>query len=140
MSGLEPLAALGVASNVIQLVDFAVGLVADTSDIYKSAAGASGNSRTLEAIAQDASRLSDAIKLFDECPATLQALAVEAKEVADELLKTVKRLQVSGRRRIWSSFMLALKETWNSKKIEAFAGRLEKLQSQLTSHIQFLVL
>jgi hypothetical protein len=83
---MDPVTALGVTCNALQLFETARKLVSGCQSIYRSEHGASEQSRMLEAIADDILHLSDAIVLNDDCSRPLQELRRLSKQVASEML------------------------------------------------------
>ncbi|TVY39372.1 hypothetical protein LSUB1_G003985 [Lachnellula subtilissima] len=59
---LDPLAALGVAGNIVQFVDFTVKLISKSHELHKSADGASTGNKDLEAIAGNLKRLTERLR------------------------------------------------------------------------------
>jgi len=59
---MDPLTALGLASNIVQFVDFASKLISQSHEIYRSADGALEDNVVLEYVAKNLSRLGDELK------------------------------------------------------------------------------
>lgn len=136
---MDPFSALGLASNIISLVDFIWKLAAGTQAIYQSSSGVSKENAFLEAIARDMRRLSSAIVVDDAHSDALRSLAVESKSMADQLLHAVDKLRVESEASSWASFKSALREVWSRSDVKALYRRLSELQKQITTHIQYLV-
>jgi hypothetical protein len=138
---MDPVTALGVACNALQLFEIAWKLVSGCQSIYRSEHGASEQSRILEAIANDILHLSEAIVLNDDCSSSLRELGRLSKQVASEMLDILNSLKVKvkGKHRMSGSFVAALKEIWHHDKIREFVELLQRLQSQATAHIQYLM-
>jgi len=100
---LDPLSAIGLAGNIVQFVDFSFKLVTETRSIYHSTSGVTTENVLLSAIADDIQKLSDGLE-FSPSRRTaasisgLQSLAVEAQEVAKELLDAISKLRASKQR------------------------------------------
>jgi hypothetical protein len=64
------------------------------------------------------------------------------KQVASEILDIITSLKVKvkGKHRMLGSFVAALKEIWHQDKIREFVELLQRLQSQATAHIQYLMM
>lgn len=136
---MEAFVALGLASNIVQFVDFSWKLFAESLDIYRSAAGASSTTRTLAAIGDDVSRLSEAITV-SQYDKKLAAMAEECRSIAHELSTALDKLKAKGQQSVWASFSVALKGVLKKSKIDDICDRLAKVQAQLSVHLQFLVL
>jgi ethanolamine transporter EutH len=83
---MDPVTALGVTCNALQLFETKWKLVPGCQSIYRSEHGASEQSRMLEAIADVILHLSDAIVLNDAFSRPLQELGRLSKQVASEML------------------------------------------------------
>ncbi|KAK5999159.1 hypothetical protein PT974_01549 [Cladobotryum mycophilum] len=135
---VDPLTALGAASSIIAILEFSWKLLASTQKIYQM--GENEGNATLSTISQDARRLADSIVSSEDYSKDLQALVKESRKVAQELIDALEKLKVQGKKTMGKSFMVALKEIWNKGKIEAFSQKLAKLQAQVASHVQILIL
>lgn len=135
---LDPFSALGAAGNIIQFVDFGCKLVRNTQAIAREASGSSRKATELSAIATDIKRLAAAIANSD-VPTYLRDGAKQCQSLAQELLGILNRLSRNGKGRKWGSFLIALREIWNSDKISDFMLRLSMLQDRLTADMQFVL-
>lgn len=136
---MDLFSALGLASNIISLVDFTWKLVAGTQAIYQSQSGTSEENAVLEIITRDMRRLGDAIVIDDAHSGALHTLAVESKNIADQLLRAMDKLRAKSRHSSWASFKAALRDVWSRSEIQALYRRLSELQKQITIHIQYLM-
>ncbi|KAI0854566.1 hypothetical protein F4860DRAFT_499063 [Xylaria cubensis] len=137
---MDPFSAVGFASNVLSFIDFSWKMFVEARAIYESAPGLTSSDRTIETIAKDVTELSTAITLSPVYGAELQNIAKECRLVADDLLAVLEKLKMSTGRSKYGSFLLALRKTWNKKDLDAFTGRLQKLQLQLTMRIHWMLL
>ena len=135
---LDPLTSVGLASSLVQLVDFSWKLFQGTKSIYRSATGSSDENACLHLITTDLRCLSNGIQASENHPEDLRRLATEIKDLAGELLGALEELKLTDKSK-WKSFLLAMKEVWKKEKIADMSGRLSKLQVQLNTHIQLQV-
>jgi len=135
----DPFAALGLAGNIITLIDFTCKLFAGAHTIYRSHTGTSDENAVLEVIVRDISSFSGAIFVEQARSEQLRLLAAESKRVAEELLRALERLKVQGRNTRWGSLKAALREVWSRSEVENLEKSLSKLQAQVTAHIQHLM-
>ncbi|KAI0544126.1 hypothetical protein F4679DRAFT_566109 [Xylaria curta] len=137
---MESLVALGLASNIVQFIDFTSKLIASTRTLYKSAHQKSANNLVLQKVADDLTRLSDAIivpnHLGDD---SLRQLALSAKEVARDLLAVLDDLQIKGTKTAWKSFLLALKEVRHKDIVVSITSSITTLQTQMMLQTQFQI-
>ncbi|MCJ1439488.1 hypothetical protein MMC27_008882 [Xylographa pallens] len=130
---MDPFTALSVAGNVLQFVDFAFKLVSDSRAIYKSSKGVSADHDVLETIADDVYRLSDRLTegAYDE----LNRIVRHSKDLAHEILSTLEELKAKSSPGKIESFVQALKEMQRKDRLQKLAGKLDKLQGQLRTHL-----
>jgi hypothetical protein len=132
---LDPFAALGLAGNIVQFVDFLVKLLSESRVLYQSTAGASDENVVFQKIAQHlqslASNLTTSSVTPRQVPRELKDIAGSCQDVASELLQALERLKVTGSHRRWKSFVQALK----SMHIAQLTARLDRLQSQLNTRL-----
>ncbi len=135
----DPFTALGVAGNIITFVDFTWKLFSGAHAIYRSQSGSSDKNAVLEVIARDVSTLSDAIVVEQSQSEALRSLATKSKRVAEKVLEALEKLKVQGSNSRWKSLKVALKEVWSHSEIDGLEKALSALQSQVTSHVQYLM-
>ena len=156
---LEGLAALSVASNIAQFVDFGCRLFFETKELYNSSSGLANESMELENISQTLGRLSNGLMAknsFGDPPSSgvrldeilhilpantktihgdekdLISLAQQCQKVAEELSGALNQLRINGPGKKWECFRVSLKRIWKAKRIDKIAKRMERLSSQLT--------
>ncbi|KAI1126769.1 hypothetical protein F5Y10DRAFT_206453 [Nemania abortiva] len=142
---MDPFSIVGIASNILSFVDFGWKLVTEARAIYQSASDVTSGDKTIETIANDAQRLCAAIVARSTVDTgELQELAKECQRVADELLAIVPKLTLPKRTskslRRCDSFLLALRRSLKKDDIDAISQRLQKLQLQLITRIQWMLL
>jgi hypothetical protein len=96
---MDAFTAIGLASNIVQFVDFSWKLIAESRAIYKSSEGASEENLTLSAITNDVAKLSNAIRAssYDD---QLEPMAKECTAIAKELSDALDKLTAKGRRTV----------------------------------------
>ena len=142
---MEPLAALSVAANVLQVVDFSARIVSKTSELYNSAHGQLVQHTDITTTTSDLHRLT--LKLSESIapqnvPTVLseddQALHVLCKgciDVSQELQHGLNELRVTGFPSKWKSLRKALKTIWTKGHISELQSRLASYREQLDSRI-----
>jgi len=138
---LDPLSALGLASNVLQFIDFTSKLFSLASEVYHSANGASKETEELEVIIKHLQSLCEGVWQPLKDPGEkypqdngLRELSRKCFEAGDELLQALQSLQMKGTSKRWNSFCSALTTIWKQKDINKMRGRLESLKSELAFH------
>ena len=148
---MEPLAAISLAGNVIQFVDFATNIVSRGNELYFSSHGALSKNMEIEDVAK---RLIDINQRLLTSPLRVTefsstnggrpryeplVLIVEScNEVAKELLETLDKLKVRGNHRRWRSVQQAIRSVWNQDRIDRLVERMAKYREEMV--IQVLVL
>ncbi|XMA20696.1 hypothetical protein WAI453_013487 [Rhynchosporium graminicola] len=161
---MDPLTALSLASNVIQLIDFSSRIVSNCRGIYKSVDGALPEHQELELVTEDVLRLSKKLRnqrsekpgtfglepgksrreFSDEHSRTLEqeiahkALSDMCISVSEELLLRLAKHKFTGGssgQRKWKSFREALETVWSKKDLDALASRLDQLKTEISLHI-----
>jgi hypothetical protein len=131
---MEPFTAVGIASNIVQFVEFSWKLLAETRTIYKSSTGSGPGVAILGLVATDVHRLNDAIRLSPSSSPELRDLAHACNVIANEIIKSVGILKTKGKRTKWKCFLIALKEVRSNRSIESLTNQLLRLQSDIGSH------
>ena len=149
---MESLAALGLASNAIQFVDFTSKLISTAHSLYISTTGTTAENAELEVVTKHIRALADntypqtvavpgsntAINSQSSpasAPDALQDLARQCREVADELLTLLASFGVQGRHRTWKSIRSALRTVRHKAQMGALLARLDRIGSQLRTHL-----
>lgn len=134
MASLE---ALGLASNIIQLIGFVGKLVTSAKVLYESSRYASAGSLVLQDVANDLTRLSSAVLSPDgQANEGLKQLSQSAKDIAESLLTLLDDMRVKGRKTKWKSFKLAIKEVRNEETVASITNNITRLQTQMILHLQ----
>ena len=149
---LDPLTALGVAGNVLQIIDFGFQLVGEGNKIYHATNGALEENKAAEDLANDLSNLTSGLSAsqdkwmkahgdtqLDPDEVRLRNICDRCTEIAVELRIHLQKLKVQEgvKYRKLKSYKQALISVWRKDQVEAVAGRLEKYQREIDTHILF---
>ncbi|CZR63571.1 uncharacterized protein PAC_13468 [Phialocephala subalpina] len=134
----DPMTALGLASNIVQLISFTSDIVSKSREIYKSQDGKLIEHMELEAITTSLHDLSREIVspfqkgiLLSKAEEDLQKLWGECNDISRQLIVAIESLQTQGRNKKWNSFRQALKTVWKEDEIEALSRRLDRYRAQI---------
>ena len=142
---MDPLTALSLACNAIQVIDFSAKIVSKCKELYKD--GASAKKREIESMAKYLAKVSTDLRLpetFSSAESTQQEcqedekllkLAQQCSETANELICELQKLAIQGTRRKRDAVFKAVKETWNKTIIESIEDRLEQHRKTLDTLI-----
>ncbi|KAL2060091.1 hypothetical protein VTL71DRAFT_9913 [Oculimacula yallundae] len=158
---LDPLTALGVASNVLALIDFSAKIISGAVSIYGSADGASKDHADVEAVAMDLSqmsgKLSDDIRalalntgasLTAQSPSSpvsvhqeaLCKLALRCRKLADDLIQSLQKLKVkSDKHKLFHSGRASIKILLKAEDIARYKRTLDDLRSEMTARMVSLI-
>jgi hypothetical protein len=143
---LDPLTALGLASNIIQLVDFGSRLVANAQDIARD--GVTADHKHLQSLARETKILCEDIDTQTQGPVSgvassraMNGLAKSAQDAADDMLSMLRSLGLGGddddsgagrsKGRLRTAVNRAVKSAWKEKDVDSLRRRLSDLQIQL---------
>lgn len=147
---MDPLTALGLASNVFSCVSFASDLIKGTIEISASTNGYSVDTSKLGTVYKQLESLCDGLKCCTEhqiikgderdqvgrVVVAVKSLSKICKTDCDELLRIMQKLKTKdGTKGKWESFRTALKTAWEKKNMDELEERLCKTQITLTLHI-----
>ncbi|KAI9661135.1 MAG: hypothetical protein M1821_009462 [Bathelium mastoideum] len=148
---LDPFSALGLASNIIQFVDFGSKIISRSIEQYQSVLGTNAQHVHLESITVSlrsiAKGLSESSAADQQAKKhgedSLRLLAIRCRETADQLLAEIEKLKVdprlSGTSRKFASLWQAFASLKEENRLAKFEQTLEQYRSQLTMHLVALV-
>ncbi|MCJ1412958.1 hypothetical protein MMC19_007059 [Ptychographa xylographoides] len=144
---LDPFTAIGLASAILQFVDFGSRVVTGCHEIYNSEKGTLQENAEIEHIAKDVSRLNGRILSSRSGPSSdspaqddkvLIELVQMCDEIASDLLIVLGSLKIEGSSsRKWTSLRKAVAShtPWNKSKIQDLGQRLHRVQKQIAQHL-----
>ena len=142
---MDPFSALGLASNIIQFLNFGGNLLCGSLELYRSMDGTSSTNQVLEAITNDLTALCAEIvragrdlneDTASESELSLLSLASSCNELGKDFLLALKSLKVKGgRQRRWESTWQALRGAWKESQIRDYERALSLFRFQLTTRL-----
>jgi hypothetical protein len=145
---MEVLAAVGVASNIVQLLDFSCKLFSETRKVYSSGKSAVEDTEDVLSITTRLRDLSEAISSDslkrrgiskNSLDHELRSISRECTEAANSLIAALENVRIKGTPTIWLSFQVCLMTIWKKSKIEAMEKRLNGLRSQMIAVMQAML-
>ena len=140
----------GLASNVLQFIDFSFKLLNSTQKIYKSASGVSEQCQHLGNVYVKLLEFSTELAGYETCSSTVRTafdcpsksrneahfreVAKACQQDCERLLVIVDKLKVDDgkKRRWWLSFSNAILEVWASKDLEELKARIDNHRNNIT--------
>ena len=141
---LDPVTAIGLATNVADLVELSWKIVSKSHEIYKH--GALPEQRDTGTVTVDLQNVNNKLlgylhqaekegDLTDDDEA-LRRLCESSNKIATELVKRLKSVDPgSGEYRSWKSIRHALKSVWIKSELDETSNRLQAYRSQLNTRI-----
>jgi hypothetical protein len=133
----EALVAIGLVSNVVQIIDFSGKLLSSSRELYRSSVGALAANVDIETAATHLALLNN--KITDSTSTTsdnaLKRLCESCSSTADELLAALNKVKAEGKKDKWESIRKALRSVWAKEQIAALEERLAKFRHELNLHI-----
>jgi hypothetical protein len=138
---MDPISAIGLASSILQIVDFGTKVLSKGNKLHKSLSGALPESLEIESVSTHLKDLSARLRGQREPggPAAapignnqaLHELVNRCGDVADEILSALSKLKVQGKRSKWKSYRQAVKSVWNKGKIDEMLQRLMMIRDEV---------
>ena len=138
---MDPLSALGLASAIVQFVDFGFILVSECRELYESINGATKENFELETITKDLAQLTTNLLpeashgLPSQNDNALRKLAQMCRDIAKELLIALESIKVKNKGQKWQSARQAVRSVMKKSEIQSIHGRLQRVQEQFKTHI-----
>jgi hypothetical protein len=137
---MDPFTALGLASNLVQFVDFAWKLVTETREIAISADGSNENTRSLTSIMIDIKSSNVAIETITTDDEPLSSIIKECGVLSRQLVEVLEKLKVEPDQSRWASFTVALKSLLKKKDIERLFESISRLRQRVLEHLEVITL
>ena len=140
---LDPLTALGLAGNLIQVIQFSYDIVSEGNKLYHDASGVLTQNKSVEEVSNDLADLSESLKTkqeewrkahgrtsLDPDELRLRNLCDRCVEVAYELQIQLNKLKAKeGRAKRLRSYKQAVIAVWRKDEVEELERRLERSQA-----------
>ena len=143
----DPLAALGVAANVVQCLDYSSKILAKALEIYSSADGVSWEHEYLGTLTSSLQSAASSLARLDEVHSHMLTqperglvdLAKKCSLDATELQSIIGGLKVTGKNRKLKSIQQAIKGSRHKGKVQALEKRLNGYRAEFTTQLTFLL-
>lgn len=142
---MDPISALSIVCNIVQLVELGSKVVSEAHEIYTSVEGASDETVTLQTVTDDLSQLTwtlrQSLRQANAGPPlsrdaqALEKLGRACAETAQQLQELLPSFAGSGRPGAWQSARLAIRSLTTRPKRQALLANLRDLRDQLALRI-----
>ena len=141
---MDPISAIGLAGNVVAFIEFASNLIISGIELHHAKNGTTSTNDVLEKVTRDLHNVCDGLVSTKEhndfgshsdLEAEISPLMGSCRSLGQELLTTLKSIQVEGQRKAWDSAWKTLRCAWKARDIKRLEGQLASLRSQLTTRL-----
>lgn len=139
---LEGIAALSLASSIVQFVDFGCRLFSESKDLYESSSGSLREDEVLKEVANSLTRMTNDLTSSSwdhhgpsSSISDFVSIAQSCQEIGNKILDALNQLntgRVQGKRQCLRK---TFERVWKYDKINDMVRRLELLSSQVTLHL-----
>jgi len=150
---LDPLTALGLAGNLIQVIQFSYDIVSEGNKLYHDASGVLTQNKSIEEVSSDLTDLSESLKTkqeewrvahgrtsLDPDELRLRNLCDRCVEVAYELQIQLNKLKAKeGRAKRLRSYKQAVIAVWRKDEVEELERRLARYQKEVDTRVLFSI-
>lgn len=140
---MDPITAAGLATSILQFIDFSWGIVTGTYEVYKSTAGTTSENAHISTIVDDLERVTDGLISDAEGKTKhekeLCKLADKCHDLSQDLSNILKKLQVSEKSSKWQSLKVKFASMRKEKEIASIEDRLDKYRSQIIIRLNFML-
>lgn len=140
---MDPLTAIGLASSIVQFVDYGTKLIGGAREIYYSTTGTTAENATLETVVKEIQFWSVRLRtppssVLSREEKGICTLAAECQQISQEILDLIHRIKLKRDKSRIDAFIAALKEKQHEKEKAELQGRLEKCRNQLAVQVEAL--
>lgn len=139
---MDPLTAIGLASNVLQFIEFSYKIISGVNEIRSSETGMTPENERLSVMVEDLNSVTQ--NLLTSAPAKtenerqLNVLAANCHELSEELYQLLRRLRAGNKNSKWEGLMVKWHSVRKEKDIDAIERRLHGYQSQIMIRLQVM--
>lgn len=141
---MDPLTAIGLASNVAQFIAFGCKLFSTTHKIHTSRTGLRSDAERIQALTLDLQGLclklkgSLSHKATSDDEVKLIPLGLQCQRAAEELLSALAKLMPKKDQSRWSSLQAALRTVWKQEEIDRMNTQLNGFRMELILRLQVM--
>jgi hypothetical protein len=142
---MEAVAAVGIAGNAVQFLDFSQKLYSTSLEIYRTTNGASTQNaqsevllrdfiESIDTVSSDLEQYRSALDLTSPLASGaggVQDIVEDCRGLAGELLGRFEKLRAHGQVGPWKSLVKSVKCMWKEKELQDLQTRLGRYRHQL---------
>lgn len=140
---MDPLTAFGLASNILQFLDFSAKLIRGAQEIYVSPSGDTKANKSLESIVSEMKTFSshllppDSSHLSGDDGKALRRLVAECNILSDQILELLEKVRPNDPNSRVQSVWAALKSKLRERDRQELERRLDSCRNQLELQLSF---
>ncbi|CZR68365.1 uncharacterized protein PAC_18264 [Phialocephala subalpina] len=140
---MDPLTAIGLASNILSFLDFSVKVFSGAIDIYDSPSGLTEENRSSEAIVAQMKHFASKLQPPDDAQLTgdekaLCKLACECDDLSTRIIALIEKARPKDRKSKSASILAGLKSKWHEAERRKLEERLGHCRAQLALQLNYL--
>jgi hypothetical protein len=147
---MESLAALSLAGNVVQFVEFAGNILSRAHRLHKSTNDVPDALIDIDIICKDLVGITATLSVTAEGPSTsneqqwsiersLGSLRSRCCQIGNDLIKSLEKLRVKGSVSRWKALKKAIAAEWQTGKLEGLQERLTAVRFEIHFHLTFVM-
>ena len=140
---MDPLTAIGLASNILSFIDFGVKVVSGAIEIHESTSGITEETRSTKTIVTEIRHFASKLQPPDHAQLTgdeksLCTLANECDALAKQIIALIEKAEPKSPKSKSASLRAAVKTMWYESDRRKLEERLSKCRGQLGLQLQYL--
>ncbi|KAL4943937.1 hypothetical protein BDV06DRAFT_125145 [Aspergillus oleicola] len=140
---MDPLSAIGLASNILQFIEFGAELCVNIQEVASSATGSTKENEHIEVAVGDLESATDGlstnVKGNNKNEVELVQLAGSCRALSAQLMHVLSKLRAKKGDGLFGSVRTAWKSTLKKSKIASIEGRLADYRAQLILRLNILL-
>lgn len=140
---MDPVTCLGVASAVVQFVDFTFEILSGAQQLYED--GQLKVHEQTSKVVKDFSNLgkemglslrsAKAARSLTKNEAELETICKDCSKLADEMATKLKKFQLTDKRNVWKSVGAVVKSIWSKKELDVMEKKLSQYRDMMDSRL-----
>ncbi|CAJ2509260.1 Uu.00g142860.m01.CDS01 [Anthostomella pinea] len=140
---MDPISAVGFASSILTFVEFSSKLVRGTYELYQSSNGTTVENAHIGNVLSDLRGVTDELRNDaepqDRHENELSKLARNCRDLSDELVELLGRLQLKEKDRRWQTLRVAWLNMTKQKSIESIEKRLGEYRAEIVLRLNLMI-
>lgn len=140
---MDPLTAIGLASNILSFIDIGIKVVSGAIEIYESPSGDSSGNRSTKTVVTEMRHFASKLQPPDDSQLTgdekaLCTLARECDDLAKQIIALAEKAKPRGRKSKSASLLAAVRTKWYESDSRKLEERLDHCRAQLGLQLNHL--